>query len=93
MNDATMAMPPCPRTTAMMIIAVFCLRSFVIIEPAPFDLVFIGLAVTALFQAYPVLHRDLMLPATALCAFALCNVISGMFAIDIPLMMMFMAVT
>jgi O-antigen ligase len=78
---------------ATMIVAVFCLSSFVIIEPAPFDLVFIGLALAALFRAHPVLHRDLLLPATVLCVFALSNAISGMFAIDIPLMMMFMAVT
>lgn len=76
-----------------MIAAVFSLSSFVVIEPAPFDLAFIILAAALLFRLHPLLHRDLLLPVTMLCAFALCNAVSAMFAIEIPLMMLFMAVT
>ena len=79
--------------TAVLIVAAFCLSSIVIIEPAPFDVVFLLLAAVTVAQANPVLHRDLWLPAAALAAFALCNAISGMFATDVPLMLLFMAVT
>lgn len=76
-----------------MIVAVFALSSFVVIEPAPFDLAFLGLTAALLLRLHPVLHRDLLLPTAALCVFAMCNAISASFAVDIPLMLLFMAVT
>lgn len=93
MTQSAVPLVGCPKTAAMMIVAVFALSSFVIVEPAPFDLAFIVLTGVLLLRLHPLLHRDLLLPVAILGGFALCNAVSGMFATEIPLMMLFMAVT
>lgn len=83
----------CPRPMMLAIAAVFFLTSFVVIEPAPFDVAVLALGFCLLLALRPPTHPDLLLAVAALGVYALFTVIAAMAATDIPELALFMGVT
>lgn len=81
------------RALALPIGAVFALSSFVLVEPAPFDLACLLLGLFLLHRLRLPAAPDMMPAVVLVGVFALFNVFSAMFAADVPEMVMFMGTT
>lgn len=81
------------RALGLSIGAVFALSSFVLVEPAPFDLACLLLGLFLLHRLRLPAAPDMMPAVVMLGVYALFNVFSAMFATDVPEMVMFMGTT